>query len=242
MDKKIQQQITFIFLILTLVLFGVSQILPWVTAEVEEIESGSYYIWGSKSEIVISGNSTLKTYIQDFIDTASNRNKYLADHQELIGVSNTSLMSLIILSIGWVISLFVIIFVGLSIKYLYEKKEDRLIQNVNYCMIYSIVTLVIFYVTLTFLLIPAVREAISILGGPNTFSVNLNWSVGFVTFLIGTILVSTIKIMDVYNKFSTNLENKEIESTQTENNKFCRNCGKAISLDDKFCPNCGEKV
>jgi len=218
MDIKKGKQIIFVLLIIIIVLFCMSQIVPWVVMKYDG-EEASFYLWGAKFEPVTStGESTITYVIYIFLlpdaisKTYNIKTSSTYDINELELIQDFSL-GIFLLIISWVFTIIVILCSILTFYYLYKTKEKQIKQGSSGTTIISIIAILIFYISYIFLFIPSLSAISFIESNFPTTIINLNYefSTGFYLFIIGTVIATIVSLTNFFIRFSNTSKSEKNE-------------------------------
>jgi len=223
MDEKIEKQIVFSFLIIVIVLFGISQVLPWATLNAEYLGENrdviTFYSLGATQEINTGGNQSSFLYLMIFFETIDFVGELPAEENaEQIEHMKTYSIGFFVMFVAWIVSLSVIIFSSVALYNLYNLKFKKMKTNIFNSSIFSIILLFTFYIAINFLILGSFKSLISSIS-ESTFSfisatsinLNLNFSAGFILFLIGTIFITSLAIFNASRNFSKRMSGKKLE-------------------------------
>ena len=194
-----------------IVLFSISQIMPWSSLKYMDEDMILFYSWGinSKTNSDIGSNF----YLLIFFETLDAANKIPKDEWKSLHYLKIFAIGLLLLFLSWLISIIVIILSILAFYNLYTLKEDKMKKLVRDVAISSIIAIIIYYVSITFFLMD-VMDAIKKFAYENisfllNVSIKFSWSIGAFLFLSGTILSTGVAIFFASKDFQKRLLEKD---------------------------------
>ena len=229
MDKKIEKQIIFSLLILIVIFFSLSQLLPWASLKncstfTQSLsnqvtrDNGNFYSWGFISDIDPNYNQTQGFHLFSFFKILDAIGETPVEMEEYIGFLKTQAIGFLSLFTAWILSIITIIFSLFTIYRLYYIKEEKMKQWIFSTSFTSITTLLIFYIGSVFLIINPTNNYLMYGSG---WILQLQLSIGFFMFLIGTIIVTCLLLYFISKKFSErlNINNESNEKEKDQEKK-----------------------
>jgi len=218
MDKKIEKQIFFLLFILVIILFSLSQIIPWTTLnfyyEDKDMTLGSFYSWGFESEFSIpSDEQPYGLYIIGMFDIFNSISETPQESTERIEYMKTTAIGFLFLFITWIISILTIVASAFSLFNLIKLKDEKMKKNILTTSIYSMVVIILFYISINFLVFASLNNMLAVSSENNymdysfIFRYDLQFSIGFFLFLIGVIIITGLQVYILSKKFSKNITN-----------------------------------
>lgn len=210
MDKKIEKQIVFSLLIVVIVLFSIAHILPWSTINYDDTNIGTFYSWGFIPEIVSNENQSSGFYLTGFFETIDSISRMPNEMSAQIDNLKTYASGFLFLFLTWLLSILTIIFSIIAFYYLYILKEEKMEKWIVSVSLTSIIAVFIFYIASVFLIMNPIKNDLSTLLSYEILQkVNIQWSTGFILFVLGIILITGLALLNASRIFSKRIAMKE---------------------------------